>query len=136
MKLLRFAPKRAFFIAGLEAGFFYFMRDKNILTAIRLLQEGKPYSAVTRATGITYKTLRRIESILHWHGIEAVLNRKNRYYQTAEKARAAIDVLNGREISAVAAELGATEHSVRQWRDLYAEGGIEALKDKRRRKRA
>lgn len=110
------------------------MRDRQkIINAVRLLQGGKSYSAVTRETGITYKTLRRHLAIHEHRGAEADLQPGNKYYQRAEKARAVIDVMeNGRSVREVAEELGATEHSIRGWCERYKEGGLEALRDKRR----
>lgn len=110
------------------------MRDReHLVTALRMLGEGRSYSFITNKTGLSYKTLRRIESIQRLGGVQAVLSPRNRYYQPAEKAKAAIDVLNGRAVAEVAAELGATEHSVRHWRDVYVSEGIEALKDQRKK---
>ncbi len=106
-------------------------RDRtNISTALALLNSGKSYTEVTSVTGLSYKTLRRYLALHNKYG-EAFLSPGNRYYQTAEKVRAAINVLNGDSVPRVAAELGATEHSVRRWAKLYSEGGQSALKDKR-----
>ena len=64
-------------------------------------------------------------------GIEAVLSPDSKFYQPAEKVRAAMDVLNGRSVADVAAELGASDYTVRRWVDRYRIGGIEAMKDRR-----
>jgi transposase-like protein len=64
-------------------------------------------------------------------GMEAVISQDNKYYQPAEKVRAAMDVLDGRSVADVAAELGASDYTVRRWVDRYRKGGIEAMKDRR-----
>ena len=124
--------------ASLQGWLFLYMnmRDREHLAiALRMLGEGLSYSYITNKTGLSYKTLRRIESIQRLGGVQAVLSPRNRYYQPAEKAKAAIDVLNGRAVAEVAAEFGATEHSVRRWVDRYRQGGADALKDGRVQKK-
>lgn len=100
--------------------------------AIKLLVNGEKYSDITSRTGLSYKTLKRYHGILKKDGPEALFSPSRQYYQTAEKVRAAIDVINGRFVSDVARELGASDYTVRRWVERYRQGGIDALKDGRR----
>ncbi len=104
--------------------------DKRI-QAIRLLNDGETYSSVSQITGFSYKTLKRYQSMQEKGGMEAVISQDSKYYQPAEKVRAAMDVLNGRSVADVAKELGASDYTVRRWVDRYRKGGIEAMKDRR-----
>lgn len=105
--------------------------DKRI-QAIRLLNDGETYRSVSRSTGLSYKTLKRYHSMLEKGGMEAVLSQDSKYYQPAEKVRAAMDVLGGhRTVSDIAKDLGASDFTVRRWVERYRRGGSEALKDGR-----
>ena len=100
--------------------------------AIKLLVNGEKYSDIASRTGLSYKTLKRYHGIINKDGPDAVLSPSRQYYQTAEKVRAAIDVINGRSVGDVARELGASDYTVRRWVERYRQGGIDALKDGRR----
>ena len=108
------------------------MTDLNKrIQAIQLLNDGATYRSVSQITGLSYKTLKRYQSMLEKGGMEAVLSQDSKYYQPAEKVRAAMDVLDGRSVADVATELGASDYTVRRWVDRYRKGGIEAMKDRR-----
>ena len=110
------------------------MKDLNqISKAIHLMRKGATYAQAYRETGVSYKTIRRHMTLNDREGEEAHYRPGNRYYQTAEKVKAVLDVTDrGRSIQEVAAELGATDGSVRDWLAQYSTGGINALRDKRR----
>ena len=106
--------------------------DKQlIMNALHLIAKGNSYRFACRETGIAIKTIRRYQAILEKEGESAITRRGNRYYQPAEKVAAVLKIKNGFRVSVVAAEMGATEHSVRKWEKIYDIGGPDALKDKR-----
>jgi len=113
------------------------MEDVSIIKQVaQLISEGRSYSYIFRVTGISPKTVKRYKALIEKEGEGAILRQGNRYYQTADKAGAVLAVLNnGESLSSVAARIGATESSIREWCKKYETGGIEALKDRRRLRR-
>lgn len=80
---------------------------------------------------IDVKTLKTYLSTYRRDGEKALIQPGYRHYQTAEKQRAVLDVKAGKRYSCVAAELGASEYTVRRWVAAYNKLGLSALKDKR-----
>lgn len=101
------------------------------MKAIQMLQQGHSYSSIYRATGITEKSVKRYSTLVEKYGESSLDQSSNRYYQPAQKVGAVLAVKRGSSVADAAAELGATEHSVRQWIRIYDEAGAEGLKDRR-----
>lgn len=105
------------------------------IKAMTLLQKGMTLTEASRETGLSEKTLKRYRAIYVTGGEEALLKPGNRYYQTGDKIEAVQRVMSGKRVSEVAAAIGSTEHSVRNWVRMYETGGKEALVDQRRKRR-
>lgn len=110
-------------------------REQIKIKAITLLQRGMTLTEACRETGLSEKTLKRYRAIYVTGGEEALLKPGNRYYQTGDKIEAVQRVMSGKSVSEVAAAIGSTEHSVRNWVRMYESGGKAALMDQRRKRR-